>query len=194
MNGRRAVAIVSIVAVVIAVVLVVHFRSDAGSDATQVVAADGSFSGHGVAFDYPPAWTAGTTRFLAETSSAEWSESFVPWDGPQGVSVSAYQLGQDLTGAPSSQVRSTLAGLIRDLATQQGGRMTSRPTAVSVAGLSGYRASFTALVNDRPLTNDLTMLFDAERQWNIQCQYAEADREVVMQGCSAVLNSFSVEG
>jgi hypothetical protein len=161
--------------------------------AGPVVAKDGRFTGHGVSLDYPPGWDAGPTLFLAESATADWSESFVPFDGPQGVSVTAYRLTDDVTPASVEQAHAKLEALVEDLATDQRGRVTDQLAPVTVGGIDGYHASFTAFVNGVEMTDDLTMLFFGDRQWNIQCQYDERGASAVTSGCRKVKASFVVD-
>ncbi|MEO8476130.1 MAG: hypothetical protein ABI572_03640 [Actinomycetota bacterium] len=155
----------------------------------------GSFAGHGLAFDYPSDWKSlGPATFQVNSGDVQWTESFGADPGASGVIVTEYALQKDVAGVSEADLRAELDQLFTSTVAQANGTLTEPLAPTTIAGLSGYKVSFTSPSANDDLITDMVLVFRGTQQWNIQCQYTAADQQDVRPGCEQIWDTFTIEG
>lgn len=180
-----------LIAAVIAVFAVMSLTG--GEDESSTTA--GSYSDHGVSFDYPSDWQDfGPATFEVASGDVQWSESFGASAGSSGAIVTEYALKKDVGSVSEADLQAELDQLFTSTVAQANGELTQPLAPTTVNGLPGYQVSFTSTTGGLDLTTDMVLVFQGTQQWNIQCQYAAAEQQDVLPGCEQIWNSFTVGG
>jgi hypothetical protein len=177
-----AIAVVALVAIVGGVSAIMANRSPSG----------GSFSAHGVSFNYPSDWQdLGKPTYQAQSGSTIWSEGFAPKPGNDIVSVAAYSIPSNVASAGVDQQQQLLDRVFSGLVSSQNGTVTSSMHTTQLGGQPAFAVSFTLPQSAGDLLTDDTIRIDGTTEYLITCQYHEATRSQISPGCQQVLSSFS---
>jgi hypothetical protein len=189
-----------LIAAVVAVVAVVSLtggndESSTTAGSSSVSAEDGSFSGHGVSFDYPSDWQDfGPPTFQVASGDVQWSESFGASIGSSGAIVTEYALKKDVGSVSEADLQAELDQLFTSTVAQANGELIAPLAPTTVNGMPGYMVSFTSTTGGIDLTTDMVLIFQGTQQWNIQCQYTAEEQQSIRPGCEQIWNSFTVGG
>lgn len=181
-------AVVLVVVVATALIVVVPRLKPGTSSGTK------TYADNGVSLSYPSGWGHGPSILATETASSLWSETFAPAGGPDGVLVTQYRLDTEVSDLPATVLEARLKTTVSGLAQGAGGRLTSEVTPTTVGTVPGYQVAFTASLEGKPYTVELTMLFVGLDQYNINCQYSDATSQQIKVGCEQVKDTFRVTG
>lgn len=154
----------------------------------------GSYTANGVTFQYPSSWVHGPSTLVAQRGTSVWSETFGPTNGPSSVIVTQYTLNTDISQVSAAAAQREVTDLVRGLAQDAGGELTTEATPTSIGTLNGYQVSFTAQVNGSPVDIELTTLFHGTAQYNINCQHTDAEAAEIAQGCAQIKSTFALTG
>jgi len=165
----------------------------ASSETSSPTTAGKTFSGNGIAFQYPESWQeftlSGTT---ASSGNQLWNET-VGIDAINFVSVSGYTINVPITSANIDDQKAGIGQQISALFTQAGGGIDSGPTDETMAGLPAL--GFTGTANNpdgQPVRSRLVLAFDGTTEYFVNCQYDDSGQTELLAGCDQIVGSFSV--
>ena len=158
---------------------------------------DGSFSGHGISFDYPKDWSERTIGSDEAQPNLQWSAA-VGKDSLNFVLVSAYGLSQQVTPQFFQEQLGPIDDELRATLEAQGATIEDGPQQVTSSGKPGLRYSGTTTTDDgRTARHTWVALFDGSTEYFLNCQSVDAEGEdanhyAVSQACDQVLASFKI--
>jgi uncharacterized RDD family membrane protein YckC len=157
--------------------------SDKGEEAN-------TYRDHGVSFDYPAGWVAGSL----ETPEANqlWGKFFGPSKYDVAL-VGAYQVNLSVTEENLDSVKPELDRRIRQLFEQEGGTVQAGPEEITVAGKPALRFRVTGTVDGTPYKSMLQYIFDGTTEYYVNCQHTAEQAEEIERGCEQILRTFNVD-
>jgi hypothetical protein len=163
-------------------------RSDAG---------DKTFEGDGFSFSYPADWIDQEEfEFRAQAGSEATSQVAVaPGHGQDVVVVEVGPVSPSISEGNIDQFKFEVARSLEALFQKVEGELTAGPARVRVGGLPALRFEATGVTSQGVRTRSrLTLVFDGNTQYTVNCQFTPEGAEEVKRGCDQILSSFRVEG
>ena len=158
---------------------------------------DGTFSAHGVSFDYPKDWSERSIVSDESQPNLQWSAA-VGKDEVDFVLVSAYGLSQEVTPELFQEQLGPIDEDLRAALEGQGTTIDDGPQQVTAAGKPGLRYAGTTTTDDgRIAQHTWVAVFDGSTEYFFNCQSVDAEGEdanhfAVSQACEQVLSSFKI--
>lgn len=153
-----------------------------------------TFEGDGYSFTYPGDWEQRKgSGAAAEAGNLVSSTAFAPSEGASGLTVSVYHLQLAVTPSNIDAIAPEAAAVTEQIFRQAGGRVTTGPRRVTVAGHPGFAVKGTALTPEGVrVQSQVTMLFDGKTEYFLNCQFTPEQAEDMIAGCSKALDSLEI--
>ncbi len=155
---------------------------------------------YGYSFEYPDDWELQESD-TAEVTSGSASESSVGVFDPDGAvvddsyvdlaQISIYELDVTVDESKIAAIKPEVEALLADLQAQDPTwQVVELLSDTEVAGLSGFKTTYTFLMNETPATCQFYFLFTGNTQYQITLQAATENWEAEQTAFDAILASF----
>ncbi len=154
---------------------------------TKVMVSDG------VSYQYPDAWDVRpdiTTK--AQTGKGLWQQAVGASDIDIAI-LTAYDVGSEVTPQDLPGLQSEVEGLLKGIAEQAGGSVTSAVTIEKTAGYPGFTQQLTIKTPDgKSVQSTVWLFFKGNTQFFLNCQYQSDTQTQTLAGCDTIRTTFKV--
>jgi hypothetical protein len=155
---------------------------------------DHVYIGNGVSFRFPHEWK--TIKPQGLKGRGLWTVMVAPPDtsGTDIAFVTEYRTPTTITKKNLASKKPGITSTVAGVARQAGGALRSGPTPITMGGLPGYGFRISAMVERRPSTSRLVLVWKSKTEYFLNCQHltkgilgAEVER-----GCRMIIASFKL--
>jgi hypothetical protein len=184
---HRSLALVPLAVVVLAAAgLGVYRETPAGPTQT--------YQAHGISFDYPWAWQAGTSAPYVLTGRQNlWVITLGQSDTPGfWIGVDAYHVNAPVTPHDADTITIEAEADARQLLDQSGGSLQAGPGKVTMAGGPAWRFRGTLMIEDLRYQETIVIAFRDTTEYVVECSATPAYASEVDRACTQVVGSFQI--
>jgi uncharacterized RDD family membrane protein YckC len=182
---HRGAALVPLAVVMLAAAGLGAYR-DTPAGSTQ------TYQAHGISFDYPWSWQAGTVApyVLADRQNL-WVTSLGQADNYDfWITVSAYRVNAPVAAHNADALSSEAEADARQLLEQSGGSLQAGPGRVMMAGGLAWRFGGTELIEDSRYKTTIVISFKDTTEYVVDCSATQAYESELDRACTRVVSSF----
>ena len=142
-------------------------------------------------FRYPAEWQPLTLTDTGATAGTQLSSESVGLDEVNFATLAVYQLPEPVTENRLDDLEPEVVAVIRSVAEEAAGRITSGPTDVRMGGLPGFRFEITAEASGGvAVRSTLVLVFQERLEYFLNCQRTSARDGEMRSGCDQIMRTF----